>query len=58
MPLDNVLAAIDRGLDQSLERLYALLKIPSISTDPAHRKDCEQAARLARARTLCAWLQG
>jgi acetylornithine deacetylase/succinyl-diaminopimelate desuccinylase-like protein len=44
MPLDNVLAAIDRGLDQSLERLYALLKIPSISTDPAHRKDCEQAA--------------
>jgi acetylornithine deacetylase/succinyl-diaminopimelate desuccinylase-like protein len=44
MPLDNVLSAIDRGLDQSLERLYALLKIPSISTDPAHRKDCEQAA--------------
>src|SRR5690242_4382890 len=44
MPLDNVLAAIDRGLDRSLERLYALLKIPSISTDPAHRKDCEEAA--------------
>lgn len=44
MPLDNVLSAIDRGLDRSLERLYALLKIPSISTDPAHRKDCEQAA--------------
>jgi len=44
MPLDNVLSAIDRGLDQSLERLYSLLKIPSISTDPAHRKDCEQAA--------------
>jgi acetylornithine deacetylase/succinyl-diaminopimelate desuccinylase-like protein len=44
MPPDNVLAAIDRGLDRSLERLYSLLKIPSISTDPAHRKDCEQAA--------------
>lgn len=44
MPPDNVLAAIDRGLDRSLERLYALLKILSISTDPAHRKDCEQAA--------------
>ena len=44
MPLDNVLSAIDRGLDRSLERLYSLLKIPSISTDPAHRKDCEQAA--------------
>ena len=44
MPLDNVLSAIDRGLDRSLERLYSLLKIPSISTDPAHRKDCEEAA--------------
>ncbi len=44
MPLDNVLTAIDRGLDQSLERLYALLKIPSVSTDPAYKKSCEEAA--------------
>ncbi|HWK86056.1 MAG TPA: M20/M25/M40 family metallo-hydrolase [Xanthobacteraceae bacterium] len=40
----SVLEALDSGLDQSIERLYALLKIPSISTDPAHRGDCEQAA--------------
>ncbi len=44
LSLDKVLDTLDGGLDQSLERLYALLKIPSISTDPAHRNDCEQAA--------------
>lgn len=44
MALADVLAAIDRDLDQSLERLFALLKIPSVSTDPAFAGDCRKAA--------------
>ena len=42
--LDAVLARIDQVLDQSLERLFALLRISSISTDPAYAKDCRTAA--------------
>lgn len=42
--LDAVLATAERGFDQSLERLFALVRIPSISTDPAHAADCERAA--------------
>jgi len=42
--LDAVLARIDQDLDQSLERLFALLRISSISTDPAYRQDCQKAA--------------
>ena len=42
--LDTVLARIDQNLDQSLERLFALLRISSISTDPAYAKDCRTAA--------------
>jgi len=45
MALDGVLTAIDRGLDKSLERLFALLKIPSISTDHVFAADCEKAAQ-------------
>ena len=44
MALDPVLTMIDRGLDQSIERLFALLRIPSISTDPAYRGECRKAA--------------
>jgi acetylornithine deacetylase/succinyl-diaminopimelate desuccinylase-like protein len=44
MALDQVLAAIDRNLDRSLERLFALLRIPSISTDSAFADDCRKAA--------------
>lgn len=44
MALDKVLAAIDRNLDQSVERLYSLLRISSVSTDPAFRADCVKAA--------------
>ncbi|HEY8576381.1 MAG TPA: M20/M25/M40 family metallo-hydrolase [Devosia sp.] len=43
--LDDVLAHVDAGLEQSLERLYALLRIKSISTDPAYAAECERAAR-------------
>ena len=33
---EAVLAHVDAGLNQSLERLYELLRIKSISTDPAY----------------------
>ena len=42
--LPAVLDHIDRGLDASVERLFALLRIQSISTDPAYAKDCQTAA--------------
>ena len=42
--LDQVLADIDRDLDNSLERLFAFLRIPSISTDPAYAQHCREAA--------------
>ncbi|MCV6596930.1 MAG: M20/M25/M40 family metallo-hydrolase [Mangrovicoccus sp.] len=46
MSLDAVLARIDADLDPALERLKQLLAIPSVSTDPAHAGDCDQAAAL------------
>lgn len=42
--LDEVLTALDGGLDQALERLMAFLRIPSVSTDPAHKGDVRVAA--------------
>ena len=39
-----VLDTIDADLPQALERLMALLRIPSISTDPAYKADCARAA--------------
>jgi acetylornithine deacetylase/succinyl-diaminopimelate desuccinylase-like protein len=47
--LDAVLDRIDRDLDQSLERLFALLKIQSISTDPAFKSHCRTAAEFVAA---------
>src|ERR687894_957219 len=47
--LDTVLNDIDRDLDNALERLFAWLKIPSISTDPAFAGDCRNAAEWLRA---------
>ncbi|MDQ4136753.1 MAG: M20/M25/M40 family metallo-hydrolase, partial [Pseudomonadota bacterium] len=47
--LDAVLGRIDSDLDQSLERLFAWLRIPSISTDPAFAGDCRNAAEWLRA---------
>ena len=44
MSLDPVLARIDTDLDAALDRLRALLRIPSISTDPAYKGDCDRAA--------------
>ena len=42
---DRVLALVDEQLDGSLERLFELLRIPSISTDPAYAEHCRQAAQ-------------
>jgi acetylornithine deacetylase/succinyl-diaminopimelate desuccinylase-like protein len=44
MALDAVLAAIDRDIDKSVERLFALLRISSISTDAAFAGECRKAA--------------
>lgn len=43
--VEDVLADIDRGLDDSLERLFSLLRIPSISADPRYKEQCREAAR-------------
>src|SRR5215210_6089585 len=42
--LDKVLARVDADLDASLERLFAWLRIPSISTDPSYAQHCRTAA--------------
>ena len=44
MSLDAVLARIDDTLPQAMERLFGLMRIPSISTDPAYKEDCAKAA--------------
>lgn len=44
MSLDDVLARIDQDLPAATERLMALLRIPSISTDPAFKESCDAAA--------------
>jgi acetylornithine deacetylase/succinyl-diaminopimelate desuccinylase-like protein len=47
--LQPVLDRIDADFDNSLERLFALLRIKSISADPANAGDCKAAAdHLAR----------
>ncbi|GHE00438.1 hypothetical protein U879_12500 [Defluviimonas sp. 20V17] len=44
MPIDKVLARIDETMPEAVERLMALLRIPSISTDPAYKADTARAA--------------
>src|SRR3954469_25511778 len=47
--LQPVLDRIDADFNDSLERLFALLRIKSISADPAFAADCKAAAdHLAR----------
>ncbi|MEM8539488.1 MAG: dipeptidase [Pseudomonadota bacterium] len=43
--LDLVLKQIDDALDDSVENLFDLLRIKSISTDPAFKADCRAAAQ-------------
>lgn len=42
--LEQVLAAASAGLDASVARLCDLIRIPSVSTDPAYAADCRRAA--------------
>ena len=44
MSLDTVLTRIDTNMPEALERLKELLRIASISTDPAYKADCDKAA--------------
>jgi amidohydrolase len=43
--LQSVLDRVDADFDNSLERLFALIRIKSISADPAFIEDCKQAAQ-------------
>ena len=47
-----VLQRVDAGLDQSRDRLFDLLRIPSISAQPAHKADCLRAAEWSRDQLL------
>lgn len=44
MSVEDVLSRLDNDIPQALERLFALLRIPSISTDPAYKSNCDDAA--------------
>jgi acetylornithine deacetylase/succinyl-diaminopimelate desuccinylase-like protein len=46
--LDAVLARADANLEGSLDRLSALIRIPSISTDAAYAAECAKAAEWCR----------
>ncbi|MBO6639619.1 MAG: M20/M25/M40 family metallo-hydrolase [Roseitalea sp.] len=45
LSLEPVLDTLDRSVDDSIDRLFSLLRIRSISTDPAHKDDCRAAAQ-------------
>jgi len=42
--IDQVLANIDANQSDALQRLFELMRIPSVSTDPAFAPECEKAA--------------
>src|SRR3954465_8120418 len=42
--IQAVLERIDRDINASLDRLFALLRIQSVSTDPAYKDSCRAAA--------------
>src|SRR5262249_36889971 len=44
VPLEKVLQALDSTREEALGRLFEVLRIPSVSTQPAHRADCRKAA--------------
>ena len=48
--LDAVLNRIDQDIDQSVERLFALLRIASVSTDPGLQGSMPSRGRARRRR--------
>ncbi len=42
--LDKVLANIDANLDAAVERVFTLIRIKSVSTDPAYAEECRKNA--------------
>jgi acetylornithine deacetylase/succinyl-diaminopimelate desuccinylase-like protein len=42
--LKQVLKRLDATQDEALERLFELIRIPSVSTDPAYKQHCREAA--------------
>ena len=44
--INSVLRKAEGAFSASLERLFSLLRIPSISTDPAYQPECQKAADL------------
>jgi len=46
--LDKALSAAESAFDASRERWFDLLRIPSVSTDPAYAQDCRKAAEWCR----------
>ncbi|TGX54727.1 M20/M25/M40 family metallo-hydrolase [Sphingomonas gei] len=42
----TALAYVEAHLDDSLDRLFALMRVPSISTDPAYAEQCRAAAQV------------
>lgn len=42
--VDAVLEKLEESTDETLERLFVFLRIPSVSTDPAYSPDCLRAA--------------
>jgi acetylornithine deacetylase/succinyl-diaminopimelate desuccinylase-like protein len=49
--LPKVLKTLDETHDQALQRLFELIRIPSVSTDPTYKPQCQKAAEWC-ARTL------
>ncbi|MFV0295434.1 MAG: dipeptidase [Hyphomicrobiaceae bacterium] len=46
--LKAVLGALDKGHGEALERLFSFLKVQSVSTDPAYKENCLEAATWCR----------
>lgn len=46
--LDAILARVDADIPQSLDRLFQLIRIPSVSTEARYAADCRRAAEWLR----------